>query len=334
MTTVYLHVGMPKCASSTVQAYFHEHDARNREAGFVYPVAGRATGGYFNHEPILRMDKDEIAAVVGKIRDEAEGAKAVFISAEGFVNSHWDHPVTGQLIEQLSATFGAANLRLLFLFRNHFTFIESVFAQFLKGGMYRVHQGRFHRNTDGKIEDFCKTFEDEYGFEFYDYAAVIETFRRQCQPESRIELMSIERSDLETGDILSELCKKFDLVPPEGNTVRNARFPGKALLGLGYSSKNYGIRNVVPKRKKVAARFADAIDGYSSVLHLHGDFAETVAARQRADAAFFATEFGCDFPALFKPRLEPPFPADPDNELQLTDVEMAWLDGFFTALTK
>jgi hypothetical protein len=334
MTTVYLHVGMPKCASSTVQGYFNKNDARNRKAGFVYPVAGRSTSGYFNHEPIVHMDKDEVVALVEKIRDEAEGAEVVFISAEAFVNAYWDRPVTANLIEQLNATFGAANVRLLFLFRNHFSFIESAFAQFLKGGLYRVNHGKFYRKTAGDVESYCKSFRKANGFDFYDYTRVIEEFRKHCQPDNKIEVLSIERSDLETGDILGELCKKFDLVPPSGKKVNNARFPVKALLGLAYAIEKHGFRSVRPIRKGVAIRFADAVDGYSSKLHIHGDFAKAVADRQRADNAYFETVLECDCPALFKPRLEPPFPVSAENEVALSAEDRAWLDGYFSAHEK
>lgn len=329
MTTVYLHVGMPKCASSTVQGYFNKNDNRNRKAGFVYPVAGRSTGGYFNHEPIVHMSPEEIVELVDKIKVEAEGADVVFISAEAFVNAYWDQPVTANLIAQLNATFGAANVRLMFLFRNHFGFVESAFAQFLKGGLYRVNHGKFYRKTEGNIADYCKSFRKANGFDFFDYARVIEEFRKHCDPENQIEVLSIERSDLETGDILEELCKKFGLVPPTGKKVKNARFPVKALLGLAYAIKQNGFRNVRPMRKGVANRFVDSVDGFSSMTHIHGDFAKKVAARQRADAKFFKEELGCDFPAMFEPRLEPPFPADPDNEIRLSNEDRAWLDGYF-----
>lgn len=331
MTTVYLHVGMPKCASSTIQSYFNKFDERNREAGFVYPVAGRSEGGYFNHEPIVHMDETQIADLVVKMKEEAEGAEVVFISAEAFVNAYWDRPVTAHLIDHLSATFGAGNVRLLFLFRNHFSFIESAFAQFLKGGLYRVNHNKFYRKTDRDIESYCRAFREANGFDFYNYERVLEGFRKHCQPDNKIEVMSIERSDLETGDILSELCTKFGLVPPGGKKVKNARFPVKALLGLAYAIEQRGFRSVRPLRKDIATHFADAVDGYSSTLHIHGDFAREVAERQRADGAYFRNVLGCDCPALFEPRLDPPFPVSVENEVTLSDEDLAWLDGFFSA---
>ena len=330
MTTVYLHVGMPKCASSTIQGYFNRFDRRNRNAGFVYPAAGRSKGGYFNHEPIVHMSTDELKDLVKDIKIEAEGAKFVFISAEAFVAANWDHPVTKQLIEQLNAAFGASNVRLMFLFRNHFSFIESAFAQFLKGGLYRVNHGKFYRHTAGDVESYCASFRKTNGFDFFDYTRVIEELRNNCAQENKIEVLSIEKDDLETGDILEELCQKFSLVPPSGKKVRNARFPVKALLGLAYGIEQNGFRNIRPMRKGVADRYADAVDGFSPMLHIHGDFAEAVASRQRADALYFKSEFAHDFPALFQPRLEPPFSVDPQDEVQLTDEDRAWLDTYYS----
>lgn len=332
MTTVYLHVGMPKCASSTVQEYFNRNDERNRKAGFVYPVAGRSTGGYFNHEPIVHMSEEEITDLVKEIEIEGEDAETIFISAEALVNAYWDHPVTESLIRQLNAAFGASNVRILFLFRNHFSFVESAFAQFLKGGLYRVRHGKLYRKTDGDVESYCTAFRDANGFDFFDYSRVIEEFRQRGDPENEIEVFSIERDDLETGDILGELCKKFSLVPPAGKRVKNARFPVKALLGLAYGIEKHGFRKVRPIRKGVAKQFADAVDGYSPMLHIHGDLAKVVAERQRADAEYFKKELGCDFPALFKPRLEPPFSDDDQGEVQLTDEDRAWLDEYFSSI--
>jgi len=332
MTTVYLHVGMPKCASSTIQGYFHKNDQRNRKAGFVYPVAGRSTGGYFNHEPVVHLNEDEIGDLVEEIKIEAEGADTVFISAEAFVNAYWDRPVTANLIRDLNKTFGASNVRLMFLFRNHFSFVESAFAQFLKGGLYRVNHGKFYRKTDGNIEDYCAAFREANGFDFFDYGRVIEEFRKHFDADNRIEVFSIERGDLETGDILDELCKKFSLAAPSGKKVRNARFPAKALLGLAYGIEQHGFRKVRPVRKGIAKRFEGAADGFSPMLHIHGDLAEAVAERQRVDAEYFKNELGCEFPALFKPRLAPPFSDDPKGEIRLTAEDRAWLDGYFSQL--
>lgn len=333
MTTVYLHVGMPKCASSTIQGYFHRFDKRNAKAGFVYPVAGRSTGGYFNHVPIVKMEPDEVRDVVQAIAAEAEGAETIFISAEEFGNAYWDRPVTGHVIDALNATFGAENVRLLFLFRNHFSFIESAFAQFLKGGLYRVNHGKFFRKTNGDVQAYCKIFRKENGFDFFDYARTIQAFRKFCDPANQIEVMSIEKDDLQTGDILSELCEKFSLVQPSGRKVKNARFPAKALLGLAYGIERHGFNTIRALRKEVATHFGEAEEGYSSLLHIHGDHAEAIAKRQRADAKYFKSEFGKDFSALFAPRAVPPHFDDPQGEIRLTEEDRAWLDAYYSTGT-
>ena len=329
MTTVYLHVGMPKCASSTIQGYFHTHDKRNAKSGFVYPRAGRSTGGYHNHEPIVRMSPDEIKEFGAKLKAEARNADYVFISCEPFVNSKWDRPVTRHIIQELNETFDSANVRLVFLFRNHFTFVESAFAQFLKGGLYRVNHRKFFRKTAGDIESYCAFFRKTNGFDFFDYAHVIDEFRKYCDDENKVDVFSIEKADLETGDILHELCRKFALVPPPERRVKNARFPGKALLALAYSIERYGFRRTRPFRKDVAEHFASAVDGFAPTLHISGKLAEVVAARQRADAEYFKREFRSEFSALFQPRFETPFLGEPPGGIQLTDEDRAWLDAYF-----
>lgn len=330
MTQVYLHVGMPKCASSTVQGYFHKFDRRNLKSGFLYPLTGRSERGYFSHAPIVRMASDELPGLVNKIRIEAAGAEVVFISSEQFVNAYWDRSITGDLIRELNLAFGARNVRLLFLFRNHYSFIKSAFAQFLKGGLYRVDHGDFFGSTPGDVESYCNHFRDSNGFHFFDFAHVIKEFRNHCDRGNEVDVYSIERDDLETGDILGELCRKFGLVPPKRKKLNNPRFPVKALLGLAYGIEKYGFQTVHPKRKGVANRYSDAVDGFSPILHVHGDFAKTIASVQRANSAFFRQEFGMELSALFLPRHDPPFSEGLQAQARLTDEDRAWLDVHFT----
>ena len=329
MPTIYLHVGMPKCASTSIQGYFHRFDRRNREAGFVYPVAGRSTSGYFSHLPIVQADPDSLGDLVECIKAEAEGAETVFISSEEFANAYWDRPVIGALMRELNSVFGARNVRLLFLFRDHFSFIESCFAQFLKGGLYRVDHTEFFETTAGDIESYCNAFRGANGFDFFDYAYVVEAFRQQCDRQNAVEVYSIEPEDLATGDILAELCRRFSLVPPVNRNVKNTRFPVKALLALAYGIRTYGFGNILPRRKGVVDHFAGTGDGFTRVLNVHGGFAEAVAARQRADAVYFRRTSGVDFPALFQPRLDPPFSGDQPGEAVLTGEDLAWLDAHF-----
>jgi len=330
MTQVFLHVGMPKCASSTIQGYFHKFDRRNLKSGFLYPRTGRSERGYFSHAPIVRMTSDDLRDLVHKIRIESAGAEVIFISTEQIVNAYWDRSITRDLIRELNLAFDASNVRLLFLFRNHFSFIESAFAQFLKGGLYRVDHGEFFGTTAGDIESYCTHFRDSNGFHFFDYTRVINAFRKHCEPGNEIEAYSIERDDLESGDILEEFCGRFGLVPPKRKKVNNTRFPVKALLGLAYGVEKYGFQTVHPKRKGVANRYSDGGDGFSPILHIHGDFAKTVASIQRADSAFFRQEFGAEFSALFRPRLDPPFSDGSQPQAGLTDEDRAWLDEHFT----
>ena len=330
MTQVYLHVGMPKCASSTVQGYFHRFDRRNAKSGFLYPLTGRSDRGYFSHAPIVRMASDELRGLVHKIKIEAAGAEVVFISSEQFANAYWDRPITADFIRELNLAFGARNVRLLFLFRNHYSFVESAFAQFLKGGLYRVDHRDFFGSTPGDVESYCNHFRDTNGFHFFDFAQVITEFRTHCEPGNEVEVFSIERDDLETGDILEELCRRFGLVPPKRKKLNNPRFPVTALLGLAYGIEKYGFQTVHPKRKGVANRYSDAVDGFSPVLHVHGDFAKTIASIQRADSAFFSQEFGMKSSALFLPRLDPPYSEDLQAQARLTDDDRAWLEAHFT----
>ena len=51
--------------------------------------------------------------------------------------------MTRKLIRGLNERFGAKNVSFLFIIRNHISFIESAYAQFLKGGLFRVADTEF-----------------------------------------------------------------------------------------------------------------------------------------------------------------------------------------------
>ena len=117
-------------------------------------------------------------------------------------------PITGTVVDALNARFGTDNVRILMLFRNHFPFVESVYAQFLKGGLFRTPQDVFAGPDRGGITAFAASFRQRNGFDFFSYGDFIERMRFHA-PFNPFDLLSIERADWGGQDVLDVLCARL-----------------------------------------------------------------------------------------------------------------------------
>lgn len=287
MKTVYLHVGMPKCASSTLQSFFHCNDTLHRSEGLCYPLSYREKAGYFSHRPLHHLSLSEVAGAVDEIADEAADASCdrILISSEEFVNSLWDRDITGYIIDALNARFGLKNVRILVLFRNPFPFAESVFAQFLKGGMFRTPESFLKSRSNGII-GFSTDFRVRNGFDFFSYTAFVERLRFYA-PYNSFEMLSTERADWQGADILEVLCQRLKVSKGEPNVSSNERYSGTALHLMHHARKLYGLRRTKARRSLISALFPKQEHQFSKLLHVHGELFDQIAASAERDRKYF-----------------------------------------------
>lgn len=293
MTTVYLHVGMPKCASSALQSFLHRNDTRHRAEGFCYPVACRETSGYFSHRPLHRLQPEEVPAAIGAIADEAKSKSCskLLVSSEEFVNSLWDREITGHIIAALNTRFGAENVRILVLFRNHFPFVESVYAQFLKGGMFRTPDEGFMKSKDNGISGFASGFRRRNGFDFFSYGDFIERLRFHA-PDNPFDLLSTERADWGGKDVIDVLCDRLGITRGSAEIAANERYSETALFLLHYSRRKYGFARTKQRRSFLAALFPPDDRQFSRLLHVNGVLFDQIAAASERDRRYFARNTG------------------------------------------
>lgn len=286
---VYLHVGMPKCASSTLQRFFHENDRQHAKHGFCYPETCREKGGYFSHRPLHKLPSEKVGSAVRDIKKEAKRKRCdiVFISSEEFTNSLWDNEVVTSIIKELNDAFGIDNVSILMVIRNHLPFVESVFAQFVKGGMFRVHMGRFFKETDGDLFGFIDFFRRHNGFDFFSYSNFVELYK-SVAPGNSVKLVSMEPSDNEGKDIVEAMCDWFSLpfTDKEGNKV-NSRFSEKSLLAMHYARVHCGSSGFIGKREKIKKIFEGRGDGNSKEFSLSGASYELVKEGRVKDKKYF-----------------------------------------------
>lgn len=288
MTTVYLHVGMPKCASSALQSLLHKNDALHRTEGLCYPVTYRETGGYFSHRPLHQLQEDEVSAAVELIATEAAERKCdrVLISSEEFVNSLWDRKITGAVINSLNARFGVENVRILMLFRNPFNFVESVYAQYLRGGMFRTPDGAFMKSIDNKISGFASNFRQRNGFDFFSFRDFIERIRSHA-PDNSFVLLSTERKDWDGQDILDILCQRMGITRGRVAVASNDRYSETALLLLHYARLTYGFSRVKTRREIISNLFPPEERKFSTTLHVSSGLFENLVESIEYDKDYF-----------------------------------------------
>ncbi len=293
MTSVHLHVGMPKCASSTVQSYFHSHDARHRSEGLCYPQTCRTTGGYFNHLPLHSLPPEELGPAVDAIAREAEGdgCDRILVSSEGFTNALWGSSITTAVIAALNATFGEQNVHVVMLFRNHFSFVESAYAQFLKGGLFGVHPARLMHSGDSGISGYAAQFRRNNGFDFFSYADFIERFRGHA-PRNPIELYSCESADNDGKDITEVLSGRLGVSYGQAPAFSNTRFSDTALLLLRHSIQAHGVTRTRERREIIAGLFPSGEKEFSEILHVGGPLFDRVQEASDRDRGYFQRHCG------------------------------------------
>jgi len=289
MTTVYLHVGMPKCASSALQSFLHRNDTLHRTEGLCYPTSYREGLGYFSHRPLHKLQPSEVPGAVDEIAREAAAANCdrILISSEEFINSLWDRDITGHVISALNARFDLSNVRILMLFRNPFPFVESVYAQFLKGGMFRTPAKSFLRSKNNGILGFTTEFRTRHGFDFFSYGAFIERLRLYA-PYNPFDMLSIEQSDWHGSNILDVLCQRLGISRGELRAYSNERYSETALCLLHHARKSYDFPLVRARRAIISALFPAQERRFSKLLHVHGALFDQIANSVERDLRYFA----------------------------------------------
>ncbi len=321
-TKVFLHVGMPKCASTTLQQFFARNDESHRALGFCYPRAFREVAGYRSHLPLCNTPVSELQGAVAALADEGanNGCDRVLLSCEAFAESLLTDSRVATVVELLNSRFGAENVTCIFLIRNSFQFAESVYSQYIRGGMFDVPDSVIVGRPNSGITEFSDAFAALYGFEVFEYSGYYELLR-SFAPDNRIEVASVEPVDIQGLDIVDVLCRCLRLPNEVADRRRaNRRLPGKALLALRHARCGYPFQHFAQRRSTLLQAFAGVGDGVSSLLHLSPQLTERVRRASQRDAAFLAGVLGSVPQGAF--RVPAGFPRSFDHEMSLTDVEL------------
>ena len=232
---IFVHVGLPKCGSSSIQAYLADHDLAHACQGVVYPSAGRSPHGYRSHRPLQQVPPGELAGQLEQMAAQAPGARAIVISCESWADM-LPGGIAPALASALDQVFGARQVTVLAWFRNPVSFLESAYAQFLLGGLLNVPKPAFFApdTPAPDIDRFVTAATQVKGFAPYDYLGWIQALESIFEG-MRIVPRSMARGDLPQGGLIGDTCRVLGLpvraVDPRHNTRRSAT----SLLALQYA---------------------------------------------------------------------------------------------------
>lgn len=330
MTQVFLHIGLSKCASSTIQRFMYKNDKRNLKQGFCYPVAGRSPKGFFSHSPMVRMEASELNGVVNKVKSEAEQNQchSIFISAEQFSAHEGYMSATSTVVKRLNALFGEENVHLVMCVRNHFNYVESAYAQFLRGGIFKVpHKEVFNRPESG-IVDFVEVSQKSLGYDFFSYSQVIKLISEYTE-KKEIEIYSIERPDLNGLDIIDVLINRFELTRAKKIRATNRRFSEKSLIALNYSISKFGFKMTNARRSEIVALFEDQGKGHASILKVSGELFERIKSASERDKSYFSNRFSGNFDSVFSVPPMDQHMKRTANDVALSEMDKQLVDNIF-----
>lgn len=285
---VVLHVGLPKCASTTVQRAFVANERKLRSQGVLYPRTGRLAGGYRSHAPWATAERAEVKAMVDRLRAEAADADTVFLSTEAFTTMpRWQERLE-TATSALNDAFSPSSVTVVLLVRNHFDYAESCFAQFIKAGLLGVHKSQVYRRFEPTISGFAQAYATTYGHHFFSLTQILRRVGESV-PANRVEVMSIERADLGGRDLTDAVCDRLGLKSLKKTKSRNQRLATPRLLALNLAQRRYGPGLYRSHRRELleATRGASGTQ-FSPILHVTSPLFEAIRHAQAEDCEALA----------------------------------------------
>lgn len=230
-----IHIGRPKCGSTSIQHYLASLDDRHRAMGVCYPLAHRTPSGYRNHRPLVGLQGRDLDEAIDRISREASAnpdTRVIVVSAEG-----WSLSRNLESARRFGEGFCKRNpgcvAQALVYFRNPYAYIESCYAQMIKLGLLQVNATSFFSDTQGTIEDFVAAANISQGYPLTSIAEAVEVIRAGLG-EIPVSFRSLESEDLGEAGLLADLCAVIGVptVDSLSDSRRNTRLTPREITIL------------------------------------------------------------------------------------------------------
>jgi hypothetical protein len=285
MRQLYVHAGLHKTGTSSVQAFFHAHREVLRGHGLLYPHTGivPAYPGHHNLAWELAGDRrfDSRRGTVSALFSEIRAFDGdVLISSEDFEGS-LAQPSRWKALRELAQQSGF-ELKLIVFLREQASYIESLYLQnlvlgcgecfsndleeCLKHGELRKRDWRFHFNYQNLIALLIKSLGSEHVIvRDYDPAGAMDAIDDLCEA---VQVSPLTRSGLARSHINPRRTSLDYLTRFHHN-----RFPAQrvaqSLESLQAISQGIGKLAIVsPLRQQIRDRFAPGNQALSQEFNL------------------------------------------------------------------
>jgi hypothetical protein len=246
------------------------------------------------------MEEVTLQDAIQSMANEADkkGCETLFLSSEAFAETEKYMHSTSKIVCGLDRYFGAHNVQLVMCVRNHFDYVESAYAQFLKGGIFQVPHKRVFKSGPSTLSGFLEGARQKNGFDFYDLSHVIELLKSYTGKE-KIEVYSIEKSDTHGKDIVETLAERFNLKVGANPPSSNQRFSPKCLLALNFAISKVGFQATKLLRKSILKEFKNHPFGFSPILNVSEEQFDLIKLKSEFDREYFEKNVSGCFSSVF-----------------------------------
>lgn len=327
---VLVHVGLPKCGSTAIQAHFANHDKAHRGQGVVYPMASRAQSGYRSHRLLSHAPVNELPTRLEEIAAEAQQADTIFLSCESWT-SLLPAGQARTLGTALAQVFDPQRVTIVAWFRNPIDFIEAAYAQFLVGGLMNASKPTFFaRDAPApNLTRFVEATTAVKGFAPFDYLGWIAALEAAFAGFP-VLACSMAAEDLPAGGLLQDAQTVVGLRGRAQDVRRNQRRPVPTLLALQFAQTQIPA-HVMLRYRPLMRRFrlsTSALWGTTETrhqdLHVGSALYERIRTQTGLDRAKIAQRFATPVQGLL--RLTAPIPL---SARALTGQERAEVMAYF-----
>lgn len=231
---VLFHIGLPKCASSTLQSHYAENDAYYLQQGLLYPKSYRKKAGYRHHLQLFDKDAtDEQAAKDILLEASRASCSKIIISCERFSTDR-----SGQLRKMINAfanEIGRRNISVLCLLRDPASLLNSSYAQFVRAGLWGIDRTTFYAETDGTIQAYIEAFYKRWGCHWFDYKQLLDHALSGCY-FGKLHIWSLDHEV----SLVERLADHFGVAAGNTTEPKNQRLPQSKVALLREFQRHYG----------------------------------------------------------------------------------------------
>jgi hypothetical protein len=310
--TLYLHCGLHKTGTTSLQAALSASHARLREAGLLYPLAGRfplrdrpggGPGKPHHHNLVFQLARsrrfDHRHGDLGDLASEiATFDGDVVLSSEIFEWFLADPPALAP-IEQLARMTGRRFVIVIYL-RNQIDYCESLFHEMLKHGAgreYRQHADAIAQAGQSAFRDWVNQF---------DYERMLDGLAGS----GLCELTVRNVHSLAGGSIFADFAAAIgfdgDIQPSPGEENSNQRLTPIRALGQFYRNRSTPRMTAVQRARlrHLTERVANPVTGSALQQRFIERFAE---GNRRVCAQWGLVPLGLDMADRPRPETAPTF---------------------------